>query len=71
MARAMEEAQALAAGPAFALAAAKRLLAATSSNGLEAQLALERRLNSASGGTPEFREGAAAFREKRAPRFPR
>ena len=66
-----EEARALAAGPAFALAAAKRLLAATSSNDLETQLHLERRLNSASGGTPEFREGAAAFREKREPRFPR
>lgn len=71
MERAMAEARALAAGPAFALAAAKRLLAATTSNGLETQLALERKLNSASGGTAEFREGAAAFREKREPRFPR
>lgn len=69
--RAMREARALAAGPAFALAAAKRLMAATTSNDLATQLALERRLNSQSGGTAEFREGAAAFREKREPAFPR
>ncbi|HVM46239.1 MAG TPA: enoyl-CoA hydratase/isomerase family protein [Candidatus Thermoplasmatota archaeon] len=71
MGRALEEARALAAGPAFALAAAKRLMAETTSHDLARQLALERRLNSQSGGTAEFREGAAAFREKRAPRFPR
>lgn len=69
MERAMNEARALAAGPAFALAAAKRLMAATSSSDLATQLALERRLNSQSGGTAEFREGAAAFREKRRPNF--
>ena len=69
MARALEEARALAAGPAFALAAAKRLMAATTSNDVAQQLALERRLNSESGATPEFAEGARAFREKRAPDF--
>lgn len=69
--RALAEAQRIASGPAFALAAGKRLLAATTSNDLTTQLALERRLNSQSGGTPEFREGAAAFREKREPKFPR
>ncbi|HUR70265.1 MAG TPA: enoyl-CoA hydratase/isomerase family protein [Candidatus Thermoplasmatota archaeon] len=69
MPRALAEARALAAGPAFALAAAKRLLAETTSSDLHDQLHLERRLNSASGGTPEFREGAIAFREKREPRF--
>lgn len=69
MARAMEEARALAAGPPFALAAAKRLMGATSSNDLATQLALERRLNAQSGGTADFREGAAAFREKREPKF--
>lgn len=69
MERALAEAQALAEGPAFALAAAKRLMAETTSHDLAEQLALERRLNSQSGGTPEFREGAQAFREKRAPRF--
>lgn len=69
MARAMEEARALARGPPFALAAAKELMAATTSNDLVTQLHLERRLNSASGGTADFAEGAAAFREKRDPRF--
>lgn len=69
--RAMEEARLLASGPGFALAAAKRLMAATTSNDLATQLALERRLNAQSGGTPEFREGATAFREKREPKFPR
>ncbi|MFA5861505.1 MAG: enoyl-CoA hydratase-related protein [Candidatus Thermoplasmatota archaeon] len=67
--RAVAEAEALAAGPAFALAAAKRLMAATTSNDLGVQLAMERKWNSASGGTPEFAEGARAFKEKRAPRF--
>lgn len=71
MQRALAEAQALADGPAFALAAAKRLLAETTSNDLTEQLSLERRLNSKSGGTPEFAEGARAFREKRLPKFPR
>jgi 2-(1,2-epoxy-1,2-dihydrophenyl)acetyl-CoA isomerase len=71
LSRAIEEARSLAAGPAFALAAAKRLMAATMSSDLATQLALERRLNSQSGGTPEFREGAMAFREKREPSFPR
>ncbi|HEX2021098.1 MAG TPA: enoyl-CoA hydratase-related protein [Candidatus Thermoplasmatota archaeon] len=69
MPRALEEAQALARGPSFALAAAKRLMAATTSSDVFAQLALERRLNSASGATPEFAEGARAFREKREPDF--
>lgn len=69
MERAMAEAQALARGPSFALAAGKRLMADTTSNDLAKQLALERRLNSQSGGTAEFREGAKAFKEKREPRF--
>ncbi len=69
MPRALEEAQALARGPPFALAAAKRLLAATTSHDLAAQLALERRLNSESGATADFAEGARAFREKREPVF--
>lgn len=69
MERALAEASALAEGPSFALAAAKRLMATTTSSDLDTQLALERRLNSQSGSTPEFAEGARAFREKRAPKF--
>jgi 2-(1,2-epoxy-1,2-dihydrophenyl)acetyl-CoA isomerase len=71
MARVMEEAGALARGPPFALAAAKRLMAATMSHDVAAQLALERRLNSESGATADFAEGARAFREKRDPVFRR
>lgn len=71
LARALAEADALARGPSFALAAAKRLLSTTTSSGLDEQLALERRLNAESGGTAEFREGVLAFREKRAPDFTR
>lgn len=66
---ALAEAARLASGPSFALAAMKRLMAETTSHDLAKQLALERRLNSQSGGTAEFREGARAFKEKREPRF--
>ena len=69
MERAMDEARALARGPPFALAAAKEMMAATTSHDLVTQLHLERRLNAASGGTADFAEGARAFREKRDPRF--
>lgn len=71
LARALEEADALARGPPFALAAAKRLMAETTSNDVAQQLALERRLNSESGATADFAEGARAFREKRDPVFRR
>lgn len=69
MERALAEARVLAEGPSFALKAAKLLMAATTSNDLGAQLAMERHWNSKSGATPEFAEGAKAFREKREPRF--
>lgn len=67
--RAMEEAQALARGPPFALAAAKYMMAVTTSNDLDTQLDVERKWNSESGATVDFAEGARAFREKREPRF--
>jgi 2-(1,2-epoxy-1,2-dihydrophenyl)acetyl-CoA isomerase len=62
-------AAALAEGPTAALAALKAALRASPQNGLDAQLALEARLQGERGASPDFREGVAAFLEKRKPRF--
>lgn len=62
-------AAALAAGPTVALAAVKRALRASPSNTLADQLALEARLQGQCGATQDFREGVAAFLEKRPARF--
>lgn len=62
-------AAALAAGPGQALARVKQAMRASSGNGLDAQLALEARLQAECGATADFREGVAAFLAKRAPRF--
>ena len=62
-------AAALAAGPTVALAAVKRALRASPGNTLPAQLALEARLQGQCGATQDFREGVAAFLEKRPARF--
>jgi 2-(1,2-epoxy-1,2-dihydrophenyl)acetyl-CoA isomerase len=59
----------LAAGPAGAFGAVKRLLA-EAEPGFESQLARESRSIAARGMTAEGREGIAAFLEKRAPRYP-
>lgn len=59
----------LAAGPTAALLAMREALAASSQNDLEAQLALEARLQGVAGGSGDFREGVAAFLEKRPARF--
>jgi len=59
----------LAAGPTVALAAVKRALRASPGNTLPAQLALEARLQGQCGATQDFREGVAAFLEKRSARF--
>jgi len=59
----------LAAGPAAAYARVKQALRASFSNGLDAQLALEARLQGECGLTEDFREGVAAFLEKRPARF--
>jgi len=47
----------------------KTALRASFGNGLDAQLALEAKLQGECGVTADFREGVAAFREKRPARF--
>lgn len=59
----------LAAGPTGAYAALKQALRGAFDQPLEAQLAVEARLQGACGASGDFREGVAAFLEKRAPRF--
>lgn len=59
----------LAAGPGLAYRLTKQAVAQSLSNGLEAQLALEARLQSQAGSSYDFAEGVAAFKEKRPPRF--
>ena len=65
----MERAQALAKGPTAAYRHLKAALQASAANGLEAQLAVEARLQAACGATADFTEGVAAFMEKRPARF--
>ena len=59
----------LAAGPAAAFASAKELLRRSVYQGYEAQLEEERQRLAAVSAGAEFREGVAAFLEKRPPRF--
>jgi 2-(1,2-epoxy-1,2-dihydrophenyl)acetyl-CoA isomerase len=59
----------LAAGPGLAYRLTKQAVMQSLSNDLEAQLALEARLQAEAGSSHDFMEGVAAFREKRAPRF--
>lgn len=59
----------LAAGPTGALGRVKRMLNATFSNDLTSQLALEADCQVESGQSPDFKEGVAAFFEKRPPNF--
>jgi 2-(1,2-epoxy-1,2-dihydrophenyl)acetyl-CoA isomerase len=59
----------LAAGPTGAYAALKQALRGAFEQPLEAQLAVEARLQGVCGASEDFREGVAAFLEKRAPRF--
>jgi 2-(1,2-epoxy-1,2-dihydrophenyl)acetyl-CoA isomerase len=59
----------LASGPTGAYAALKRALRGAFEQDLETQLALEAELQGACGASADFREGVAAFLEKRRPRF--
>ncbi len=67
--KAMALAGRLATQPTRALALTKRLLDASSTNDLPAQLALEEELQGEAGRSADFREGVQAFLEKRAPNF--
>lgn len=66
---ALECAKNLAKGPTFGYAKTKQAIWASSTNELEAQLDLERDLMSACGKSNDYREGVAAFIEKRTPLF--
>jgi 2-(1,2-epoxy-1,2-dihydrophenyl)acetyl-CoA isomerase len=59
----------LAKQPTEALAAMKRMFAASATNSLDAQLNLERDLQGEAGRSANFAEGVRAFQEKRAPVF--
>lgn len=59
----------LAKGPTQSYALLKQALRASFDNDLDAQLALEARLQARAGASDDFAEGVAAFKQKRAPRF--
>jgi 2-(1,2-epoxy-1,2-dihydrophenyl)acetyl-CoA isomerase len=61
--------QRLASMPTQSLALMKQALNASGGNGMDAQLDLERDLQRIAGRTGDYREGVAAFVEKRAPNF--
>src|SRR5688572_13336616 len=69
MAEANKLAAKLAAGPTAAIGRVKRMLNASFSNDLTAQLSLEADCQVESGSSPDFKEGVAAFFEKRPPNF--
>ncbi len=62
-------ARSLAAGPTLAYAAIRRALDASAANTLDRQLDLERDLQHACGKSADYREGVAAFTEKRPAKF--
>jgi 2-(1,2-epoxy-1,2-dihydrophenyl)acetyl-CoA isomerase len=69
LARAMAMAERLAQAPTAAIGRIKELMEASSTNDYGGQLELERKAQIQSGQTNDFREGVAAFIEKRPPKF--
>jgi 2-(1,2-epoxy-1,2-dihydrophenyl)acetyl-CoA isomerase len=69
MEEATKFAQRLAAGPTASIGRIKQMLNASFSNDLASQLDLEHRYQIDSGRSPDFKEGVAAFFEKRPPEF--
>ena len=69
MAEAMKLATDLAAGPTVTLGLIRKAYWDSFHNDYESQLRLERELQRLAGGTKDFMEGVAAFREKRRARF--
>lgn len=69
LSEAMTFAQKLAAGPTASFGRIKRMMNATFSSDLDAQLALEHRMQIESGKGNDFKEGVSAFFEKRPPNF--
>jgi 2-(1,2-epoxy-1,2-dihydrophenyl)acetyl-CoA isomerase len=69
MSSARDLASRLASAPTAAIAQVKRLLESSATNDYPSQLELERQAQIESGRTKDFREGVAAFLEKRPPRF--
>jgi len=69
MAQAMAMAEGLAQAPTAALGRVKELLEASAKNDYSGQLEFERKAQIESGLTKDFKEGVAAFIEKRSPNF--
>jgi 2-(1,2-epoxy-1,2-dihydrophenyl)acetyl-CoA isomerase len=69
MAEAGGLARQLAKAPTATLGLIKRAMNASTTNTLDAQLDMERDLQREAGGTGDYKEGVAAFLEKRAPNF--
>jgi 2-(1,2-epoxy-1,2-dihydrophenyl)acetyl-CoA isomerase len=65
----MEIALKLAKGPTYAYAQTKKAIWSSSTNDFETHLDVEKEMIRACGHSADFREGVAAFIEKRAPRF--
>jgi len=69
MSEATQLARALAAGPTRAFGLMKKAIYAAGNHTLDAQLDLERDLQREAGMSEDYREGVAAFMQKRKPQF--